>query len=196
MTTGDRVIAYAPQPVAELIGVGVVGPAFFKTDTTLESPHRNFRPITWYDSNLPIKLADLPDTLRNGQNRVIPAASLEHYSGDPSLLETEPLNVDLDSVQSPPTGTPELSPRIAVNLEPGREYSADRIQSEFGKGRTKGIEILYDANDEKYLRLFSSPSSDYGDDLDAIPMRYVGEKNFADATIVQGIRLGLERIVP
>jgi hypothetical protein len=65
-----------------------------------------------------------------------------------------------------------------VDLEPGEVYSAKEIRLEFEKGRTKGIEILYDETDRKYIRLFSSPSSEYGDDLDADPMRYVGEKDF------------------
>lgn len=66
-----------------------------------------------------------------------------------------------------------------VELEHGEVYSAAEIRSAFNKGRAgKGIEINYDENDNKYLRLFSSPDSEYGDDLEAAPMRYVGEKDF------------------
>lgn len=65
-----------------------------------------------------------------------------------------------------------------VELEPGERYSAAEIRSTFNKGRAgRGIAINYDENDNEYLRLFSSPGSEYGDDLEADPMRYVGEKN-------------------
>ncbi len=64
-------------------------------------------------------------------------------------------------------------------MEAGEICLASEIRSKFEKGRAgKGIEINYDSHDNKYLRLFSTPDSQYGDDLEAEPMRYVGEKDF------------------
>lgn len=66
-----------------------------------------------------------------------------------------------------------------VDLEPGTVYSASELRSIFDKQRAgRGIETLYDENENRFLRLFSKEESEYGDDLAADPMRYVGEKDF------------------
>lgn len=106
MTQGDHVVAYAPKPVGELIGIGVVGPATYVSNTTLNPPHKNIRSVKWYDSGFPVKLDELPKELRTGRNRVIPGATLERYKGNSSLFEQAPLNVDFDSIRHPPTEKP------------------------------------------------------------------------------------------
>ncbi|KZX49530.1 hypothetical protein [Haloarcula sp. K1] len=69
----------------------------------------------------------------------------------------------------------------SVELEPGTTYTASELRDIFDKSRAgRGIETLYDDNDNRFIRLFSKEASEYGDDLDADPMRYVGEKDFSN----------------
>lgn len=66
-----------------------------------------------------------------------------------------------------------------VDLEPGTAYSPSELRSTFDKRRAgKGIEKLYDDNNDRFIRLFSKAESEYSDDLESDPMRYVGEKDF------------------
>ncbi|MCJ0620103.1 hypothetical protein JZX76_11455, partial [Haloarcula hispanica] len=68
-----------------------------------------------------------------------------------------------------------------VEMEPGTEYEASELRDIFDKSRAgRGIETLYDDNDDRFIRLFSGKESEYSDDLDAVPMRYVGERNPQD----------------
>lgn len=68
-----------------------------------------------------------------------------------------------------------------VNLDPGTVYTASELRSIFDKQRAgRGIETLYDENGNRFIRLFSKEESEYSDDLNADPMRYVGEKNFSN----------------
>jgi hypothetical protein len=92
-----------------------------------------------------------------------------------AIKERYQLSGDTGSIKSP-RGISET-----VDLEPGETYSAAELRSTFNKSRAgKGIETLYDENDNKYIRLFSSTGNQYGDDLEADPMRYVGDKNYND----------------
>jgi hypothetical protein len=82
-----------------------------------------------------------------------------------------------------------------VDLTPGTEYTAAELRETFGKQRAgKGIEILYNENDNQYLRLFSKEESEYGDDLEADPMRYVGEKDFNNPKGDQVLNRGNEAL--
>ncbi|MFC6939142.1 hypothetical protein ACFQE8_04080 [Salinirubellus sp. GCM10025818] len=177
MSVGDRIVAYAPDPVGELVGIGVVGPLTRLGETLLDPPHTNVRSVRWFDSALPLARDDLPDGLINGPHKVIPGATLEAYTPDKGLLERKPVEVDFNSVTRPPQSPPGFSATLGTTLSPGEIYTAAELRDEFDRSRTKGIEISYDKHGKKYLRLFSKPMSEYGDDLSSSPMRYVGERN-------------------
>lgn len=76
-----------------------------------------------------------------------------------------------------------------LSLEPGTEYSAEELESAFDRGMTgRGIEICYDEDDQRYLRLFSADTGPYADDVSGGQFTYVGEGRSGDQELKAGNR--------
>lgn len=75
----------------------------------------------------------------------------------------------------------------ALSLEPGERLSGSELSTRFDRGMTgRGIEICYDDDDQRYLRLFSSDTGPYGDDVTGGEFTYVGEGRTGDQTLTGG----------
>lgn len=76
-----------------------------------------------------------------------------------------------------------------IDLEIGGEYRSDELQSAFDRGLTgRGIEICYDSDDRRYLRLFARGDGPYDDNLSGDEFTYVGEGQSGDQELIAGNR--------
>ncbi|WP_281193647.1 HNH endonuclease [Halorubrum sp. F4] len=76
-----------------------------------------------------------------------------------------------------------------LDLEVGERYTSDRLQSVFDRGMTgRGIEICYDSDDRRYLRLFARGDGPYADKLSGDEFTYVGEGQSGDQELTAGNR--------
>ncbi|ELZ26719.1 HNH endonuclease domain-containing protein [Halogeometricum pallidum JCM 14848] len=78
-----------------------------------------------------------------------------------------------------------------LELEPGAAYEAAELREAFDRRMTgRGIEICYDDDDrrQRYLRLFSTDSGPYEDDVTGGQFTYVGEGQRGDQTLTGGNR--------
>ncbi|SFR46414.1 HNH endonuclease [Halogeometricum limi] len=77
----------------------------------------------------------------------------------------------------------------ALDLTPGDAYDASDLRDLFDRGMTgRGIEICYDADEQRYLRLFSADTGPYDDDVTGGQFHYVGEGQTGDQTLTAGNR--------
>lgn len=77
----------------------------------------------------------------------------------------------------------------ALDLEAGTAYDAADLREAFDRGMTgRGIEICYDGDDQRYLRLFSADTGPYADDVTGGQFAYVGEGQTGDQTLTGGNR--------
>lgn len=76
-----------------------------------------------------------------------------------------------------------------LSLDPGERLSGSELQERFDRGMTgRGIEICYDEDDQRYLRLFSSDTGPYADDVTGGQFTYIGEGQTGDQTLTGGNR--------
>lgn len=76
-----------------------------------------------------------------------------------------------------------------IDLEVGETYTSDGLQSVFDRGLTgRGIEICYDSDDRRYLRLFARGDGPYADSLSGDEFTYVGEGQSGDQELKAGNR--------
>lgn len=76
-----------------------------------------------------------------------------------------------------------------LELEPGAAYDASDLREAFDRGMTgRGIEICYDADEQRYLRLFSADTGPYADEVTGGQFTYVGEGQTGDQTLTAGNR--------
>lgn len=99
MNEGDFVIACAPEPIGEVIGVGRVKEARYEQETSRHPYHPNVRDVDWLESNLPIAWDEVPEELKSGDNKILPTRSLERFRGDSELLTRSPLNVEIEQAE-------------------------------------------------------------------------------------------------
>lgn len=77
-----------------------------------------------------------------------------------------------------------------LSLEVGRRFSRSDLESTFDRGMTgRGIEICYDEDDQRYLRLFSRETGPYDDEVTAGQFTYIGEGRTGDQTLTAGNRI-------
>ncbi|ELZ91497.1 HNH endonuclease domain-containing protein [Haloferax mucosum ATCC BAA-1512] len=76
-----------------------------------------------------------------------------------------------------------------LSLESGERLSSSDLRDRFDRGMTgRGIEICYDDDDQRYLRLFSSDTGPYADDVTGGQFTYIGEGQTGDQTLTGGNR--------
>ena len=74
-----------------------------------------------------------------------------------------------------------------LSLTPGERLSGSDLEERFERGMTgRGIEICYDEEDQRYLRLFSSDTGPYADDVTGGQFTYIGEGRTGDQTLTAG----------
>lgn len=77
-----------------------------------------------------------------------------------------------------------------LSLDVGTRFTREDLAETFDRGMTgRGIEICYDADDQRYLRLFSTETGPYDDDVTAGQFTYVGEGLEGDQTLTAGNRI-------
>ena len=77
-----------------------------------------------------------------------------------------------------------------LSLTVGSGFSRSDLEAAFDRGMTgRGIEICYDEDDQRYLRLFSKETGPYADDVTAGQFTYIGEGRTGDQTLTAGNRL-------
>lgn len=77
-----------------------------------------------------------------------------------------------------------------LDLTVGRRFSRADLEATFDRGMTgRGIEICYDEDDQRYLRLFSKETGPYADDVTAGQFTYIGEGRTGDQTLTAGNRI-------
>lgn len=76
-----------------------------------------------------------------------------------------------------------------IDLEVGETYTSDGLRSVFDRGLTgRGIEICYDSEDRRYLRLFARGDGPYADILGGDEFTYIGEGQSGDQELTAGNR--------
>lgn len=74
-----------------------------------------------------------------------------------------------------------------LSLTPGERLSGSDLAECFERGMTgRGIEICYDEDDQRYLRLFSSDTGPYADDVTGGQFTYIGEGQSGDQSLTGG----------
>ncbi|ELZ85679.1 HNH endonuclease domain-containing protein [Haloferax elongans ATCC BAA-1513] len=74
-----------------------------------------------------------------------------------------------------------------LSLGPGEKLDGAELERRFDRGMTgRGIEICYDEDDQRYLRLFSSETGPYADDVTGGQFTYIGEGRTGDQTLTAG----------
>ncbi|KAB1194703.1 HNH endonuclease [Haloferax sp. MBLA0076] len=74
-----------------------------------------------------------------------------------------------------------------LSLTPGERLSGSELEARFDRGMTgRGIEICYDDDEQRYLRLFSSDTGPYADDVTGGQFTYIGEGRTGDQTLTGG----------
>lgn len=82
-----------------------------------------------------------------------------------------------------------------LDIEIGDRFTLDDLREVFDRGSTdRGIEICYDESGQKYIRLFSSETGPYNDDVRSGKSTYVGEGRTGDQELKGGNRV-LERSI-
>lgn len=68
-----------------------------------------------------------------------------------------------------------------LDLSVGRQFDRDELRGAFDRGMTgRGIEICYDSEDQRYLRLFSRDDGPYSDEISGSQFTYIGEGRTGD----------------
>lgn len=76
-----------------------------------------------------------------------------------------------------------------LELVPGTSYDASALRDRFDRGMTgRGIEICYDEDEQRYLRLFSTDTGPYADEVTGGQFAYIGEGQTGDQTLTAGNR--------
>lgn len=74
-----------------------------------------------------------------------------------------------------------------LELEIGERFTRDALQQRFDRGITgRGIEICYDEEDQRYLRLFSDENGPYSDNISSGQFTYIGDGQDGDQTLTHG----------
>lgn len=81
----------------------------------------------------------------------------------------------------------------ALEIEPGEKFTPAELQERFDRGMTgRGIEICYDDDDQRYLRLFASADGPYGDEIESGQLTYIGEGQTGNQELKGGNRILVE----
>ncbi|WP_380678404.1 HNH endonuclease [Salinigranum sp. GCM10025319] len=74
-----------------------------------------------------------------------------------------------------------------LDLDSGTRFTRADLDATFDRGMTgRGIEICYDEEDQRYLRLFSKETGPYADDVTVGQFTYIGEGRTGDQTLTAG----------
>jgi 5-methylcytosine-specific restriction endonuclease McrA len=77
-----------------------------------------------------------------------------------------------------------------LNIEVGDRFSLNELREVFDRGSTnRGIEVCYDEDDQKYVRLFSSETGPYNDNVRSGQFTYIGEGRTGDQELKGGNRV-------
>lgn len=82
-----------------------------------------------------------------------------------------------------------------LELTPDEMFDQNTLEQRFDRGMTgRGIEICYDEDEQRYLRLFSSDESPYNDDVRGGQFTYIGEGLSGDQELKAGNRYLAESV--